>query len=87
MIITKQAYVDEMPIYEFETAALPAALKGIGGEAKNTLAIGRKTYVKNWTPTGAERLALAKGKRITVRQLRALQAAEAPGETAARREV
>ena len=73
MIITNQAYVDELPIYEFETATMPKALKGITGEATNTIEIGDKTYVKNWIPTDAERVEMAKGKRITVRELRALR--------------
>jgi len=70
MIITNKAYVDELPIYEFETAKLPAALRGITGEATNTIEIGDKTYVKNWIPTDAQRIDLAKGKRIDVRELK-----------------
>ena len=79
MIITNQSYVDEMPIYEFETATMSKSLKGITGEATNTIEIGDKTYVKNWIPTDDERVDLAKGKRITVTTLKKLLPKEPVG--------
>ena len=69
MIITNQIYVDEMPIFEFETKDLPASLKNITGEARNTIVIGDKTYVKNWLPTEAEEIEMKKGKQIKVKDL------------------
>ena len=71
-VITNQIYVDEMPIYEFATKDLPMSLKGLAGEAKTTIEIGDKTYVKNWLPTPAQRTDLAKGKKITVRELKTI---------------
>lgn len=73
MIITNEAYVDVMPIVEFLTKNFPSSLKNITGEARSTQEIGDKTYVKNWIPTDVERVDLAKGKRIDVRELKRLR--------------
>ena len=61
-----------MPIYEFDTIDLPVSLQGISGEAKNTIVIGDKTYVKNWLPTDAEKIEMKKGKQITIKDLKKL---------------
>ncbi len=71
-IITNRAYVDELPMYVFDTASLPDALKGITGEVTSTHVIGTKTYVRCWKPTDARRVEMEKGQRITIREFKKL---------------